>query len=51
MKETLYCGFEKKKPCTNECIYYATCARNPHKEEKREAAVPEWKNHIMKRFL
>ena len=26
------CGFDRKKVCDQECRYYQTCARNPHKK-------------------
>ena len=31
------CGFNKRtenKDCTDKCIYFQTCARNPYRKEK-----------------
>ena len=27
------CGFEREKECTEECKYFNTCTRNPHRKE------------------
>lgn len=26
------CGFEREKECTEECKYFNTCTRNPHRK-------------------
>lgn len=35
------CGFESWKDCTEKCIYYKTCARNPINQERYENAKKE----------
>lgn len=36
MEQEPKCGFEEKKPCTRECIYFDTCTRSAKKGKAKE---------------
>lgn len=36
MDDVKKCGFKYWKPCTEECRWFQTCTRNPHRKDMKE---------------
>ena len=36
MADSKKCGFKHWLPCTEECDYFNTCTRNPHKKDIKD---------------